>query len=248
MAKAANRSTREATEYKGLWPHGSLAYRPTTPETTTSEEMMKTIVFGATGGTGQELVRQALDQGHDVTAFVRSPEKIADIEHANLAVARGDVLDVADVEAAVPGHEAVICAIGAGAQRTTLRQDGTRNIIAAMEKAGVSRLVCLSSLGVGDSRNNLPFFTRYVIVGIFLRHAFADHEAQEVLVRQSSLDWTIVRPPHLKDGPRTGKYRHGFSIADRTLQGKISRADVADFMVKQLTDTTYVHQTPGVSY
>jgi putative NADH-flavin reductase len=102
--------------------------------------MMKTIVFGATGGTGQELVRQALDQGHDVTAFVRGPKKIADIEHANLAVARGDVLDVAAVEVAVPEHEAVLCAIGAGAQRTTLRQDGRRNIIAAMEEADVSRL------------------------------------------------------------------------------------------------------------
>jgi putative NADH-flavin reductase len=210
--------------------------------------MMKTIVFGATGGTGREVVRQALDQGHAVTAFVRSPDRIADIEHANLAVARGDVLDSAAVEASVPGHDAVLCAIGKGAQRTTLRQDGTRNIIAAMETAGVSRLVCLSSLGVGDSRANLPFFTRYIIVGIFLRHAFADHEAQEVLVRRSSLEWTIVRPPHLKDGPRTGKYRQGFSIADRDIQGKISRADVADFMVKQLTDTTYVHQTVGVSY
>jgi len=209
---------------------------------------MKTIVFGATGGTGRELVRQALDQGHGVTAFVRSPDKIADIEHANLAVARGDVLDVPTIEAAVPGHEAVFCALGAGAERSTLRRDGTRNIIAAMEKAAVSRLICLSSLGVGDSKANLPFFTRYVVVGIFLRHAFADHEAQEALVKRSSLDWTIVRPPHLNDGPRTGKYRHGFSTTDRGIRGRISRADVADFMVKQLTDTTYVHQAAGVSY
>jgi putative NADH-flavin reductase len=209
---------------------------------------MKAIVFGATGGTGREVVRQALDQGHQITAFVRSPDKIVDLEHANLTVVRGDVLDAAAVEAAVPGHEAVFCAIGAGAERTTLRQDGTRNVIAAMEQAEISRLICLSSLGVGDSKANISFFTRYVIIGIFLRHAFADHEAQEALVKRSPLDWTIVRPPHLTDGPRTGEYRHGFPITDRKIQGKISRADVADFMIKQLTDASYVHQTPGVSY
>ena len=117
-----------------------------------------------------------------------------------------------------------------------------------MEKAGVSRLVCLSSLGVGDSRNNLPFFTRYIVVGIFLRHAFADHERQEVVVRESSLDWTIARPPHLNDGPHTGTYRHGFPPTDRTIQGMISRADVADFMVKQLTDAAYRRQAAGISY
>jgi putative NADH-flavin reductase len=117
-----------------------------------------------------------------------------------------------------------------------------------MESTGVRRLICLSSLGVGDSRSNLPFFTKYVIVSIFLRHAFADHERQEAIVRQSSLDWTIVRPPHLTDGSRTGSYRHGFAASDRQIAGQISRADVADFMLKQLTETLYLHQTPGVSY
>jgi putative NADH-flavin reductase len=117
-----------------------------------------------------------------------------------------------------------------------------------MEKTGVRRLICQSSLGVGDSRANLSFFTKHIIVSVFLRHAFADHERQEAIVKQGSLDWTIVRPPHLKDGPRTGVYRHGFPITDRQIKGRISRADVADFMLKQLTDDTYVHRTPGVSY
>jgi putative NADH-flavin reductase len=209
---------------------------------------MKIVVFGATGGTGLELVAQALDQGHRVTAPVRSPEKLADLEHQELVVTRANVLDQPDVDHAVEGQEAVLCLIGAGAGQTTLREDGTRNIIASMEKAGVARLICLSSLGVGDSRTNLPFFTKYVIVGIFLRHAFADHERQEAIVRKSPLAWTIVRPPHLKDGPRTGEYRCGFSPTDRTIQGKISRADVADFMLNQLTDDTYLRQTPGISY
>ena len=209
---------------------------------------MKIVVFGSTGGTGRESVTQALEQGHEVVAFARNLDKIHDIEHANLQKIHGDVLVPNDVESAVPEHEAVLCAIGAGAGRTTLREVGTRNIVGAMEKTGVQRLICLSSLGVGDSRANLSFFTKYVIVSIFLRHAFADHERQESIVRASSLDWTLVRPPHLLDGPRTGEYRHGFATTDRRIAGRISRADVADFMLKQLTDTTYLRQSVGVSY
>jgi putative NADH-flavin reductase len=209
---------------------------------------MKLLIFGATGGTGRELLKQALEEGHSVTAYVRNPARIDDIKHDSLQVVRGDVLDPAAVEKAVAGQEAVLSTIGAGAGRTTLRQDGTRNIVEAMEKAGVRRLVCLSSLGVGDSRANLPFFTKYIVVDVFLRHAFADHERQEAVVRRSSLDWIIVRPPHLKDGPRTGVYRHGFATTDRQIGGKISRADVADFMLKQLTDKAYLQKMPGVSY
>ncbi len=209
---------------------------------------MKVVIFGSSGGTGRLLVEQALDQGHQVTAQARTPEKLVGLEHPGLSIARGDVLEAADVERAVAGQDAVLCAIGAGAGRTTLREDGTRNIVAAMDEAGVSRLVCLSSLGVGDSRANLSFFTRYVVVAIFLRHAFTDHERQEAVVRGSSLDWTIVRPPHLRDGPRTGSYRHGFPPGDHDIKGRISRADVADFMLKQLTDDTYIRRAPGVSY
>lgn len=209
---------------------------------------MKIAVFGATGGTGREIIAQALDQGHHVTAQARSPEALADLEQPGLEVMRGDVLEMDDVERVVAGQRAILCAIGAGAGRTSLREDGTRNIVAAMEGSDVSRLVCLSSLGVGDSRANLPFFTKHVIVGIFLRHAFADHERQERVVMQSPLAWTIARPPHLKDGPRTGEYQHGFPPSDRSIRNWISRADVADFMLKQLGEETYLRQTPGISY
>jgi putative NADH-flavin reductase len=209
---------------------------------------MKLLIFGSTGGTGRELVEQALDQGHSVSAFARDPAKIQDLQHQSLKVVSGDVLDSAAVEGAVSGQEAILSTIGAAASRTTLREDGTRNIVEAMQGTGVKRLICLSSLGVGDSRANLSFFTRNIIVAVFLRHAFADHERQEAVVRQSSLDWTIVRPPHLKDGPRTGVYRHGFPTTDKRIKAWISRADVADFMLKQLVDDTYLHKTPGVSY
>lgn len=209
---------------------------------------MRVVIFGSTAGTGRKLVEQALAEGHHVSAIARTPEKIADIQNPNLQVLRGDVLNRPSVEAAVAGQDAVFCTVGTGTQRTTLREDGTRNIVAAMEKAGVSRLICQSSLGIGDSRTNLGFFTKHVVVGIFLRHAFADHERQEAVVRGSALDWVIVRPPHLKDGPRTGTYQHGFSPTARDIKGWISRADVADFMLKQLTDDTYLRRAPGVSY
>ena len=199
------------------------------------------------GGTGREVVKQALDQGHSVTAYARDPAKIEDIQHSSLKVVRGNVLDPVAVKEAVAGHEAVFVTIGAGPARTTLREEGTRNIVEVMQGAGVQRLICQSSLGVGDSRANLRFFTKHVIVGIFLRHAFADHERQETVVKQSTLDWTIVRPPHLKDGPRIKIYRHGFPTTEKRIKGWISRADVADFMLKQLVDDTYFHETPGVS-
>ena len=209
---------------------------------------MRLVVFGSTGGTGRELLKRALEQGHGVVAYARDPTKLNDLKHPHLEVIRGDVLDSVGVESAVVGKQAVLCTIGAGAKRTTLREEGTRNIVEAMVRAGVKRLICQSSLGVGDSRANLSFFTKHIIVSVFLRHAFADHERQEAVVKQSSLDWTIVRPPHLTNGPRTGTYRHGFTTTDTRIKGKISRADVADFMLKQLTDDMYLHQTPGVSY
>ena len=209
---------------------------------------MKIIVFGSTGGTGRELGKQALDLGHEVTAFARQPAKLDDIAHANLKTIQGDVLDQDAVFAGIQGHDAVLCAIGAGAGRTTLREDGTRNIIQGMEKTGVRRLICQSTMGIGESRANLGFLTKYLIVPVFLRHAFADHERQEAVINGSSMDWIIVHPPHLSDGPRTGQYRHGFPTTDTSIQGKVSRADVADFMLKQLTDDTYLRQSPGVSY
>lgn len=208
---------------------------------------MRLVVFGSTGGTGRRLVELALARGHAVAAFVRDPAGLGG-EHANLEVVRGDVTDLASVAGAVKGRNAVLSAIGAGAKRSTLRTDGTRNIVRAMAEAGVRRLVSLSALGVGDSRDILPLHYKYVIVPVLLRHAFADHEDQEEVVRQSPLDWTIVRPGNLTDGARTGAYRHGFTATDKATRLKVSRADVAEFMLNQLTDDTYLRGTPGVSY
>jgi|SRR5215211_3149347 len=207
---------------------------------------MNLLVFGSTGGTGRRLVEQALARGHTVTAFARDPAKL-DVEHASLKVVRGDVMDPASVERAVQGQEAVLCSIGAG-RKGTIRAEGTRHIVRAMENAGVRRLICQTSLGVGDSWGNLNFLWKYIMFGIILRDAFTDHKIQEKYVEQSRLDWTIVRPGSFTNGDRTGEYRHGFPSNERDLRLKISRADVADFMLKQLADDTYLRKTPGVSY
>jgi putative NADH-flavin reductase len=209
---------------------------------------MKLLVFGSTGGIGRQVVKQALDQGHTVTAFARNPAKL-DIQHTNLKVAQGDVLDSAAVEQAVQGQDAVLCVLGSGGKRKgTIRSEGTRQIIRAMEKAGVRRFICQTTLGVGDSQGNLDFFWKYIMFGFLLREVFADHVLQENYIKQSRLDWTIVRPGAFTDGNLTGKYRHGFPGTDKTTKLKISRADVADFILRQLADDSYLHKTPGLSY
>ena len=207
---------------------------------------MKVLIFGATGTVGRELVTQALEVGHTVIAFARDPSKL-EIEHPSLEIIEGDVMDSAIVDRAVTGHDAVVVALGAGIQGQ-VRSTGTRNIIQAMQRHGVRRLVCLSTLGVGDSRVHLNFYWKYIMFGMLLRGAFADHVSQEEHVIRSGLDWTIVRPAAYTDGERTGNYRHGFPATAKALKLKVSRADVADFVLTQLADNSYVNMTPGVSY
>ncbi|NET06628.1 MAG: SDR family oxidoreductase [Symploca sp. SIO2B6] len=209
---------------------------------------MNLLIFGSTGGTGRQLVEQALEQGHRVTAFARNPAKL-DIKHTNLKVVEGDVMDLTSVEKALQGQDVVVCVLGAGKKITgTIRSEGTRQIIHAMEKAGIRRFICQSTLGAGDSWGNLNFFWKYIMFGILLRKVFADHQRQENYVKHSGLDWTIVRPGAFVDGDRTGNYRHGFPGTDQTSKLKISRADVADFILKELADEEYIHKTPSLSY
>ncbi len=208
---------------------------------------MKLLIIGSTGTIGRHLVEQALQQGHTVTAFARNPAKPGLVAHPNLRVFQGDVLDLAAVQNAVTGQEAVLCALGAG-RKGQVRATGTQHIIQAMEQAGVQRLICQTSLGVGESWGNLNFFWKYVMFGLLLRSAFSDHERQEEAVRQSRLNWTIIRPAAFTDGALTGQYQHGFPATANDLTLNISRADVAHFMLQQLTIDTYLHKAPGLSY
>lgn len=207
---------------------------------------MRVLVFGASGTIGHELVAQALEMGHSVTAFARNPSKL-EIRHPSLDIIAGDVIDSALVHKTVAGHDAVLVALGAGI-KGQVRSTGTRNIIQAMQENDVRRLICVSTLGVGDSRVHLNFYWKYIMFGMLLRAAFEDHVAQEEHVIRSRLDWTIVRPAAYTDGERTGNYRQGFPTTAKGLKLKISRADVAHFVLNQLTDLSFVHKMPGVSY
>ena len=208
---------------------------------------MKLLVFGSTGGVGRHLVDQALAQEHDVTAFARTLAKL-DLQHPHLKVHQGDVMDPPSVRQAVEGQEAVLATLGSPPHKNTnVRSDGTRHIARAMKEAGVRRLVTLSTLGVGDSWPLLNVKYKFLFRTL-LRWAFAAHERQEEYLRQSQLDWVIVRPGEFTDGEHTGVYHHGFSDPEPGLKLEISRADVADFMLKQVADDTYLHRAPAVSY
>jgi putative NADH-flavin reductase len=204
---------------------------------------MKVAVFGATGGTGRQIVEQALGQGHDVVALVRDPAKLL-LQHDHLAVVAGDVLDRGAVERTVAGVAAVFVSLGNTANNPDMVvSQGTAVIMAAMNAAGVKRLIVVSSLGVGDSKEQVPLFFK-AIIATALRKVFQDKEAQERLVMASELDWTIIRPGGLTDGPATGAYRAGM---DRSIGGQIARSDVAAFALTQLTGDDYLRKTPAIA-
>ena len=205
------------------------------------------VIFGSTGGTGQELVKQALNENYIVTAFVRNPEKL-NVSDTNLDVIQGDVLKLEDVCKAVENQDVVFCSIGIPASdKSMIRTKATVNIIEAMEKQGLNRLICQSTLGIRDSKVFLPWYWKYIIIPLILRNAFDDHEMQESKIESSELDWTIVRPAGLTNGEKTGQYKHGFANSDK-IRLKISRADTAQFMLKQINDTKYIRQKVGISY
>jgi putative NADH-flavin reductase len=206
---------------------------------------MNVLIFGATGDTGRELIKQALAQGHTVTGFSRHADELKD-DFPKIQTIQGDVADKTAVDKAVQGQDAVLSALGSSSlKRNPALVKGVENIVNAMEQHGVRRLVYQSSLGVGDSRERVGFLIRYIIIPLVLRNAIADHEDKERIIKQSNLDWVIVRPAGLRNEPLTGDYRTGEDIK---FGARISRADVADFMLKQLTDNTYLKKTPGISY
>jgi len=208
---------------------------------------MKLIIFGSTGSVGQHVVEQSLEQGHHVTAFSRNPAALA-YGHTNLSTITGDVFDPQSVAAAIQGHDAVLVSLGTLKWKNKVRSVGTRNIVQGMQQHSVKRLICQTTLGVGDSEGNLNFYWKYIMFGLLLRPFYKDHIIQEAIVKNSGLDWTIVRPGSFTDEPAMGAYKQGFSGNEKSLTLKIPRADVADFMIKQISDNSYLHKTPGVSY
>ena len=208
---------------------------------------LRILIIGATGRTGRELVRQALEQGHQVTALVRKPKKMK-VEHANLRVVKGNVRDYDSIESAMRGQSAVLCALGTKRFFFPNRvvSNGTANILRAMKSCGVPRLVCESSLGIGNSVGRLGLLYTIFVVPLILPFIFYDKIRQEKLIEESETDWVIVRPAVLTNAPARGKYRHGRNVGNYLWTNRIARADVADFMLKQLTDDDYIGSAVGV--
>ena len=207
---------------------------------------MKIVVFGATGTVGLEVVKQALEKGYIVTAFVRNPEKLANLNRQNLRLYKGDVLNVKEVENAIVEHDAVLCALGDG-RGGKIRESGTLNIIQAMNKVNLKRLICISTLGVGDSYGNLNFIWKHIMFGFFLKSAFNDHKLQENHVWNSQLKFTIVRPSALVNGAITNDFKIDFDNKYKNLKLKISKEDVANFLLNQLHSDEYLMKAVSIS-
>jgi putative NADH-flavin reductase len=201
---------------------------------------VKLFVLGATGPTGLQIVKRALAQGHEVTAFVRDPAKLP-FTDKNLRVVTGSLPgDARALAEALRGHEAVISSLGLhnALKAHSFIESCMRVLVPAMEQQGVRRLIIVSANGVGDTRKHAPLLPR-IMYRLLLTDIFADKQAGEAIVRASSLDWTIAYPTLLTDGPRTGSCRAGERLELKGLP-KISRADVADFVLRQLNDRTFL--------
>lgn len=209
---------------------------------------MNILIVGATRGIGRQLLEQALTSGHAVTALVRNPQRLA-IQHQRLRVVKGDILDLDSVALAMAGQDAVCCTIGVKAPwiRVTVFSEGTRNLLQAMKKTGVRRLICVTGIGAGDSRGHGGLLYDRFFYPLLLWPIYADKDRQEALIRASDVDWTIVRPGFLTNGPLTRHYRMLTDMVGVTA-GRVSRADVADFMLKELETNQYLRQTPLLTY
>jgi uncharacterized protein YbjT (DUF2867 family) len=205
------------------------------------------LIVGATGGTGRQLVAQALDHGYQVTALARDPARLK-VEHPRLRIVRGDVLDPSSLDAAVTGQEAVLSALGHGQffRPTRIQSEGTRNLLRAMESHGVRRFIGESALGLGDSAFRIGLLYTSFVIPVILPFYFWDKARQERVIAASSADWTMVRPGVLTNGPREGKVRHGHAVGSYLRAPRVSRADTAAFMLEQLADDQYLHAAPGL--
>ena len=209
---------------------------------------MRVLVVGASGRTGRPLVGQALEAGHEVTALVRDPARLP-VEHERLRIVRGDVLDVSALERVVEGQDAVLSVIGhAKDAPKDVQTRSIRNIVAAMKRQGVRRLVSLTGAGVRDPEDRPKLSDKAIVAVLKLvqRDVLEDGVGHAEEIKGSGLEWVIVRGPMLTDGEKTGLYRVGY--VGKNSGSKISRADVADFMLAQLEDDTHLGRMPMVSY
>ncbi|MGX7594259.1 NAD(P)-dependent oxidoreductase [Planococcus plakortidis] len=204
---------------------------------------MKIIVFGATGGVGRSVVKQALEQGFEVTAFVRTPDKLK-VTGEKLMVVQGDAFHVEQVAAAIAGHDAVVSCLGSnqGMKKSADLQTMAKNIVAGMQQHGVKRIVYTASAGINDE---LPGIGGKLMMGV-LKNALIDHRAAVDAIQETGLTYTIVRPMGLTNDSFTGQYRESEeSVPNKSKT--IPRADVAHFILKALGDATYENKSIGIA-
>lgn len=209
---------------------------------------MKIAIFGGTGRTGRHLIEGALGDGHEVTALVRDPGKLGP-GHERLRIVEGDVLIPSRVGETVAGADAVLSALGhTKTSPKDVQARGTENIVAAMKEHGVRRLISLTGAGVRDPGDRPKLVDRVFsgLLKLLQKDVLEDAQRHADVIKRSGLDWTIVRAPRLTDGPATGEYRVGPVGENSGI--KVSRADVAGFMLRGVTDGSYVGQAPMVSY
>ncbi len=212
---------------------------------------MKITVFGATGATGKKVIEQALELGYEVNAFVRNPDKM-DIIDKKITLITGDVTNPESVDKAVEGSDGVIVALGASPDMQTdiVMEKGTQNIMNAMKKHGVKRIIVQSSYAMSGSPEGIEFMKK---MGMgeeqiaMVKPVLDDKTKQEEAIQASGLEYTIVRPLMLNDEGKIGKYRVGENL-DVKVGDAISRADVADFMLKDLTENKFAGKTVTLSY
>jgi putative NADH-flavin reductase len=204
---------------------------------------MKIVIFGASGKTGTLMVSQALELGHQVTAYVRRANAL-EIEHQNLKIVVGNLTDTNKLKEAITGADACLSTLGGGSltKHATEIMTGIDQIVSVMEQERVSRFIYLSSVGVGESRAYMAQPVRFIVCDILLRIPFADHHTNEQRLAKSKLQYTLVRPGGLTDGPKTGNLKHGSEKTILKGNPKISRANVAAFMLEQLTNSTYINK------
>ncbi len=209
---------------------------------------MKILMLGATGPTGRLIVESAIKQGHHIVALVRSRTKAADLAGAELV--EGDARDETALTRAIAGCDAVISSLGTPMspfREVTLLSTATKALVGVMKRQGVERLVCITGMGAGDSRGHGGFFYDHVFQPLLLGRVYEDKDRQEAVIKASGLDWTIVRPTLLNNKPPRGEIR---AVTDLSgiHGGAISRADVANFVVQQLTDPTWSRKTPLITW
>jgi putative NADH-flavin reductase len=208
---------------------------------------MKLTVFGATGKTGKEIVRQALAAGHEVTAVARDPAKLGEAA-SKVRIVQGDAMDMQVTEQAVAGADAVLSVLGhvKGSPPDVLSKSGS-NIVGAMKKQNVRRLVVLTNIAARDSKDRPGLYNRFLraLLTLFRGQMARDTAEEAKIISQSDLDWTIVRASLLTDGPMTGKYHVG--EFDKSAGTQVSRANVGAFVIDCATENKYLRAKPLIS-